>query len=249
MGRVLAIGMTVGVRVNKEIVYDYCQQAVHSLREAGFPQVLHLFLEPGAARHIPEPRKKLNLCLHQNEHKLGCFKNFCHGLRWLYENTEADWLLMLQDDAVWRKDGWSVMEKAINTAEFHDVGFLSPYTSKSMVNKVAKGRLKQVKRNRKVWENWEDARFHNRAFWGAVAMCFPREAARRLEHESKRYRTHKHHRKLDVVVGNAVRHELQLAIKVHVPSLVDHIGSWSTLGRHRFRGNQWGRRGFLFRVK
>jgi len=243
MGKSLAIGMTVGRRVNKGTVYDYCEQAAFSVRQAGFAETLHTFTEPEAEQHMPRP-KMWGAEIHKNEENLGCFKNFRHSLKWLLDNTKADWFLMLQDDCIWRQDGSARIHEAINDKRYQNAGFLSPYTSKAMVN--------LQKREPKQWATknaWLPCRFHNNAFWGAVAMLFPRKSALAMETQSKRYRNHKHHRKLDVLVGNAMRAELGLDIYVHAPSLCDHIGSWSTLGRHRFKGNKWGRRGFLFRTK
>lgn len=243
MGNKLAIGMTVGLRRNKGVIYDYAEQAAFSLRQAGFAEELHCFTEPEAGMHMPRP-KRWKAKIHQNEEKLGCFPNFRHSLKYLLDNTDADWILMLQDDCIWRVDGSQRIHEAISDPKFADAGFLSPYTSKAMVEPDAREPKKWRSRNA-----WLPCRFHNNAFWGAVAMLFPRRSAQRMEDESERYRNHKHHRKLDVVVGNAMRRELELPIYVHVPSLCDHIGSWSTLGRHRFKGNKWGRRGFLFRTK
>ena len=244
MTKTLAIGMTVGRRVNKGTVYDYCEQASFSLRQAGFTEPLHGFTEPDAAQHIPRP-KRWNIEIHQNKNNLGCYKNFRHGLKWLVDHTKADWLLMVQDDCVWRKDGAEQIHKAINDPRFAKAGFLSPYTSKAMVPKP----LREPATRWQTRNDWAPCRFHNNAFWGAVALLFPRASALKMETQSKRYRNHKHHRKLDVVVGNAIRAELKMSIFVHVPSLCNHVGSWSTLGRHRFKGNRWGRRGFLFRTK
>lgn len=242
----LAIGMAVGLRINTGTVYDYCDKATFSLRQAGFTEVLHCFTEPqAAAAHIKSCRR-WNVQVHENAENLGCYRNFRQGLNWLRDNTDADWLLMLQDDCIWRADGAQVIHDAINSGRYNNVGFLSPYTSKAMVpsSLQAKG---------PAWwashDAWAECRFHNNAFWGAVAMLFPRASAARMENESERYRGHRHHRKLDVVVGNAMRVDLGLSILVHVPSVCDHIGSWSTLGRHRLKGNKWGRRGFLFRTR
>jgi len=239
MDKTLAIGMTVGLRKTKQQTYDYCERSVRSLREAGFKQTLHAFTEPGAQIHVP---KAPDVTMLQHEKKKGCFRNFRFGLKWLLDNTEADWLLMLQDDALWRSDGWTIISESINSGDYDHVGMLSPYTSKSMVFQGDK-----VKYAKKKVEGWRKCHFHNKAFWGAVAMLFPRESAMKMEDESQRYRNHKHHRKLDVIVGNALRKELKLEILVRVPSLVEHIGAWSTLGRHKLRGNQWGRRGFHFK--
>lgn len=238
----LAIGMTVGVRRETKTVYDYCSQAVGSLRRVGFNEELHCFIEPGAEPHVPD-HKRWNIVPHVNKSVLGCFQNFKHGLDWLLQQTDADWFLMLQDDCVWRADGSRLVHEAIERPDMQNAGFLSPYTSKAMVEESLR-----VPESRWATENlWASCRFHNRAFWGAVSMLFPRQSATLMNTQSQRYLGHRHHRKLDVVVGNAMRAELNLPIYVHVPSLCEHIGSFSTLGRHRFKGNRWGRRGFLFR--
>lgn len=243
MSQTLAIGMTVGYRNNKGTIYDYCEQAVVSLRRAGFGEQLHAFVEPEAHVHIPAV-KRWNINLLQNEERRQCYGNFRHGLNWLLDNTDADWLMMLQDDCIWRQDGAERVYAAMADKKLAKAGMLSPYTSPAMVP--------PAKRDEKMWEaknEWCSARFHNNSFWGAVALIFPRASALKLENDSQRFRNHTHHRKLDVVVGNAFRAELDMPIMVHVPSLCDHVGSWSTLGRHRFRGTKWGRRGFLFRAK
>jgi len=241
MEKTLAIGMTVGLRKNKGNTYNYCERSIRSLREGGFKQTLYAFTEPGAQIHIPG-HSSFKAEMIQHEKKKGCFRNFRFGLKWLLDHTEADWLLMLQDDAVWRSDGWEVIRQTMEAGEHDHVGMLSPYTSKAMVFQGDKQKFAKKKQ-----EGWRKCHFHNKAFWGAVAMLFPRESARKLEEESQRYRNHKHHRKLDVIVGNALRKELQLEILVRVPSLVEHIGAWSTLGRHKLRGNQWGRKGYHFK--
>lgn len=238
----LAIGMTVGARRETKTVYEYCSQAVSSLRRVGFTEELHCFIEPDAEGHVPD-HSRWNIVPHVNAKTLGCFLNFKHGLDWLLKTTDADWFLMLQDDCVWRADGAQLVHAAIERPDMQDAGFLSPYTSKAMVEETLR-----VPEARWASENlWAPCRFHNRAFWGAVSMLFPRRSATLMNTQSQRYLTHRHHRKLDVVVGNAMRAELNLPIYVHVPSLCEHIGSFSTLGRHRFKGNRWGRRGFLFR--
>lgn len=243
MAHSLAVGMTVGLRRNGKTVYDYLQQAVASFRRVGFEQPLHVFVEPGAKIHLPEVQQ-WGLVVHHNEQKLGCFPNFKHGAQFLVDETDAAWIMMLQDDAVWRDGSVELLQAAIDEPSHQDVGFISPYTGKAMVGKAHKLQLKKNKSQR-----WVDCHFHNRAFWGAVGMVFPRASLIRMQTEGQRYMAHKHHRKLDVVVGNTIRCDLEMRILVAVPSLVDHIGSWSTLGRHRLKGNQWGRRGFAFQSK
>lgn len=247
MPKSLALGMTIGLRSSQGRVFDYAAQAIISLRKAGFQEPLHVFIEPGALMHVPNAGR-WNLVVHKNKQKLGCFPNFKRGIQWLLKNEKFDWVMMLQDDATWRKQGSDILHAAINHPDHQRVGFLSPYTSVAMVGKGRKKELRtQVDEKRDIITDWVDVRFHNRAFWGAVAMCFPRDRAEGLQ-TARRYKNHKHHRKLDVVVGNTILRDCKQSILVAVPSLVDHIGTWSTLGRHRIKGNQWGRRGVAFNV-
>lgn len=236
-----ALGMTVAKRVHAEQTFDYTEQAIKSLRDCGFTETLHLFVEPGGEQHVPAVN--YNYEVHNNDEVLGCFKNFARGLWWLVERVPtADWYFMLQDDCLWKKDGYAQMRAACADPAHASVGFLSPYTSKSMIafGKDRRGRMLASK----APKGWVQHKWHNKAFWGAVCMVFPRQSAKDLL-DFPRFRGHTHSRKLDVVVGNCTR-DMGKAGLVHVPSLCDHIGHFSTLGRHRLKGNRWGRRGWGF---
>ena len=232
----LEIGMTVGLRRNKDKLEQYCSQAVNSLRDVGFTEPLHLFIEPGAEVHIPEGD---NFEVHQNPEQYGCYRNFRCGLKYLTENTDGDWFLMLQDDAIWADNSYQILIDAMADPEKQNVGFLSPYTSKTMLSKSVRAKARKQK------PGWHECTFYRGKFWGAVAVAFPRRSAERLENESKIYREHTHHRKLDVVMGHGIR-ELGLEILMAVPSMVEHVGAFSTLGRHKKFLNQFVRRGYLF---
>ncbi len=253
MGHSLAVGMTIGLRIERgkrgKTVHDYAVQSILSFREAGFQQPLHVFVEPGAKIHLPNA-KQWGLRVHYNKEQLHCFGNFKRGAQFLIDETDANWILMLQDDAVWRKNSSALLQAAIDNPASQGAGFLSPYASKAMIAAGHKKRLKKdLQAKNGPVQRWVQCNFYNKAFWGAVAMCFPRSSLITMQTEGQRYKGHKHPRKLDVVVGNTIRRDLGLPIFMAVPSLVDHIGSWSTMGRHRLRGNQWGRRGFAFESK
>lgn len=228
--------MTVGLRSNKGKLEQYCSQSVQSLRDAGFTEPLHLFVEPGAEVHIP---KRDDFEVIDNPEQYGCYRNFRHGLKYLTDETDADWFLMLQDDAIWSDNSYEAFSAAITDTEKQRVGFLSPYTSKTMVAKSARSK------RRESTITWHECSLFQGKFWGAVALAFPRESAERLENESRRFREHTHHRKLDQVLGYGME-ELGLEMLMAVPSMVEHIGAFSTLGRHKKLFNQWARRGFLF---
>jgi hypothetical protein len=114
------------------------------------------------------------------------------------------------------------------------VGFLSPYVSPAMV----------PERAHNVRHYW--VRSVRRNFWGAVAMCFPRAA---LEYmiNCPRFVNHKHHRQVDVVAGDVFFNSSDSRWPyIHLPSLADHIGVKSTIGRDKNPHSQWGRHGFSF---
>ena len=239
-----ALGMTVGARVDKGVAFQYCSEAIDSLRDAGFMEELHLFVEPGADIHVPNDHEKHRLIVTQHKKNRGCFKNFHFGLDTLVTETTADWLFMIQDDCLWKPNSYALMQDVCNDPANQDVGFLSPYTSKSM---IPFGKSKKTRKPMKglAPKGWVQHKFHNKAFWGAVCMVFPRQAAIDML-ALPRFKNHRHHRKLDVVIGNCTR-EMEKRGLIHVPSICDHIGDWSTLGRHRIKGNKWGRRGWGFK--
>lgn len=230
-----AIGMTCAPRVDGATIYKYPLQTIPSLRAAGFTEPLHLFCEPGDI-YLP-PAHEFNYSIHTNDIGLGCFLNWKQGLCWLLEHVPARAYLMLQDDCIWSTRGAGMLRGAIREPRLFgpSVGFISPYTSKSMVRNAGKAGEPR---------GWTPAVFFNKAFWGAVALCLTPEGARDLQ-GVHRFATHAHHRKLDVVVGNSFR-DLNRQMFVHVPSLCQHIGDYSTLGRHKFKQLAWGRRGFKF---
>ncbi len=240
----LAVGMTCAPRRFGDAA-QYTQKALLSLRRAGFNEHLHLFCEPG--KIIVPNSKKFNFGVVQTHDRghpmgtvLGCFRNWRTGLDWMLANVPAAGYLMLQDDCIWREDGHTQLMVAMADPELFGphIGFISPYTSKAMVRHA--GRPEEAK-------GWTTACFYNKAFWGALAICMPASSARALS-ENGRYTGHTHSRKLDVVLGNVFR-DMSKSMLVHVPSLCDHIGSYSTLGRHRIKGNQWGRSGYNYRER
>lgn len=231
----LAIGMTTAPREE-----PYVGRAYSSLRAAGFDQPLHLFLEPDSPFTNFEPDPD-DVVRHFATTQLGCFLNWKRALSHLAYREDADWVMVLQDDVIWRRDGRAMVEAELPAWEAmgYRFGFASPYTSPAMVPFTKKDDYVVM-----GWEGWVAPEFHNNAFWGALAMIFSRESAQSLL-TFDRFRKHDHHRKVDVVVGNCMR-DMGREMRVAVPSLCDHIGERSTLGRDKIKGIQWGRRGFAF---
>jgi hypothetical protein len=230
----LAIGMTTCKRPD----YPYIARSFSDLMKTGLindNRRLQLFAEPehDFDRVWPPHLRPPWVDCHVAIEKLGCFPNWKRALTWLIANTDADWLMVVQDDVVYRSDVLARLEAGAE--EFQFIGALSPYCSVAMVEPESWDTV----------EGWGQARFYNNAFWGALTLCFSRSVAEALL-AFPRFRAHDHHRKIDVVVGNCLR-DMGLPLIVHRPSLCDHIGERSTIGRDRIRGNAWGRRGLLWR--
>jgi hypothetical protein len=223
---------------------DYFSLAHASLRSAGFDEHLHVFAEPGSPTVADEEMTR-----HAHKQKLGCFGNFRQAVRHMSKQEEYDWVLMLQDDVVFRDDAAARLRAEVVSREVAKTGFLSLYTNKAMRPATADGRE----------EGWHRPNFYmgevakgkrpakrGKGYWGALAGCWPRETLVRMQ-QHPRFRDHTHHRKVDVVIGHSCI-EMGLDVATYVPSLADHVGARSTIGRDKV-GNQWGRYGKDFREK
>jgi len=233
----LVIGVTVAPRQNDAGSVNYISESLKSLRAAGFDEPVHAFCEPRADADLPQD--DTNLHAHVHDTVLGCFPNFRYSLNWLVSNTESDWIMLLQDDCIWHPAGAAAVHKGFE--QLPAAGFLSPYTSRAMVHMGNPGHMNL---SIQLPAGWAPHRFHNNAFWGAVALAFPRQSAVDLVN-FPRFIEHDHHRKVDVVVGNCIR-DMEKTGYVHVPSICEHIGRHSTIGRDRISGNKWGRHGLRF---
>jgi hypothetical protein len=234
----VAIGITVARRVQGNTTINYVQESIRSLRTTKFTETVHAFCEPEASHEV-DSLLDLNVQRYVHSCHQGCFPNFRFALQWLYDNTAGDWLIVIQDDCIWHPDARAALERGFE--QFPDAGFLSPYTSRSMVEMGNKGH-KDLSIN--LNSGWWPHRFHRNAFWGAVALVFSRQAAEAML-GFRRFVTHDHHRKVDVVIGNCTR-DMGKTGYVHIPSICDHIGRHSTIGRDRFKQNAWARIGLRF---
>jgi hypothetical protein len=188
-------------------------QALSSLRGAGFSERVHVFAEPGTWDQIPRPRDERTLT-HDHATTHGCFKNWRHALKHLLAKTDAPWLLIVQDDAIWEPGSARTLRAGAEARQDLRTGFLSPYVS---ANDVPPG----------SGDGWNECR-SGWNFWGALALCIPRGAARKLL-KHQRFVKHRQNQQVDAVVAASML-DLGRPSYVHVPSLVDHVGATSTLG-------------------
>jgi len=209
-------------------------RSIANIRRVGFTQPLHVFAEPNAVSDRLISAADDNAVIHRHARQHGCYKNWRFSMEWMHANTDSDWVLAMQDDVIWCWRAPTILQYALETVDKDQVGFLSPYVSPAMVPPRAS-------RLRHCW-----VRCQRRNFWGAVAMCYPR-ASLAYTVQSKRFREHTHFRQVDVVAGDVFYQcKDQRWPYIHLPSLADHIGSKSTIGRDKNPQNQWARHGFRF---
>ena len=233
------VGVTTAPRADGAKRHDYLTPSLLSLTKAGW-QPPHVFAEPNSEFAALVSAGVASV--YRNADTLGCYANWKQGLTHLLRladdrNAECQgscrWLLMLQDDVIWSDSAnpESLYAAIHSVPRPEQVGVCSWYTSPSMVGTDDTG--------------FVHAALHKHSFWGALALMFPVESARRLLNAS-RFVNHPQDCRLDVVIGNTLSLDLCLRLLVHNPSLCDHIGAFSTLGRHKIKGIQSNRRGHMF---
>lgn len=214
----LAIAMTTAPRRKPTI-----HRALPSLREAGFDEDVYVCAEPNTFKKLPRPDEAR---VHENSSRRGCFGNWKYALQRVLSRTSAQWLLIVQDDAIWLPRSADVLRDQLRARQDLRTGFLSPYvTSKDVAAEFVDG--------------WNEYR-GGWNFWGAVALCLPRNTAEELLRH-QRFVEHQGSQQVDAVVAASML-DLGHPSFVHVPSLVDHIGRTSTIGHDDVAGSLRGHR-------
>lgn len=230
----VAVGITTAQRPE-----PYLSRTLASLRQTGYQELIRVRAEPGV--DITDNA----VAITRNSEQQGCFRNW-RCLAWqLLQETTQPWLLMLQDDVVFVPGMWDKLSPMLaSKTQDSRVGFVSLYTNRSM-------------RPREIYQGWGLANYHAaRGYWGALACCWRRESLQRtLDIGCIQRPEHSHpagieptaYRKVDVLIGRAC---LELSLQIHTPypSLTDHIGEHSTIGRDLIPGIQAGRRGIGFQT-
>jgi hypothetical protein len=189
----------------------------------------HVFAEPDT------PTKFLHhsrVIWHQNKFKKNAVSNWADCLKWLWENTDSEFIMICEDDIEWRP-GSSVELRSIllngrvrledgDTVNLHKVGFISPYCSEK--NQWDLG-------EREVWTKPR----HGSNWMGALSICMPRATVERFLYHLNDFffysawkakeNTYLH---LDHAVGMTVGNSLKLPIITHNPTYVLHLGEHST---------------------
>lgn len=218
----VAIGIITADRIGKPTIYP----TMSSLRIAGFGQTLNIFTESQQITELKLKHRDQNIRVFPDK-PAGCVPNWTRAATWLIQNTDSSWIMLMQDDVVWCSCGADLLYSTLNAIDYssdgirrYRLGVLSPYTSPAMVPANASG------------IGWTEAKFYGKTkgLWGALALCFPREALVMLL-TNKRFKAHDKVRALDYVIGDTFRYHIEppLGVKVHLPSLTQHIGDNSTI--------------------
>jgi hypothetical protein len=219
----LALAMTTAPR--REVTL---YRALSSLRLAGFHEEVQLFAEPETLGTGDRTGMvDTSVAVHESVSRRGCFGNWKHALKWLISHTTAPWLMIVQDDAIWRPGSADTLRAQMRGRQDPRTGLLSPYASPTNVKKD-------------FVDGWNECRA-GWDFWGALALCMKRVAAEDLLRHP-RFVKHASPKQVDAVVAASML-DLNRPSFVHVPSLVDHIGDTSTINNDALT---LGRRGYRF---
>lgn len=189
----------------------------------------HIFAEPETATNFHNYSRVI---WHQNTYRKTACCNWADTLKWLWENTDSEYLMICEDDIEWRPDSSvelrSILMNGGVTTEDKDiydlskVGFISPYCSE-----------------RNQWELgardvWTTPR-KGRNWMGALTICMHRKIAERfLNHLSEFFyyaicrAKEPRYLHLDHAIGRVVVDVLKLPIITRNPTFVLHLGEYST---------------------
>jgi len=132
---------------------NYLPEVLASLSAAGWSDPI-VFAEPGAV--VPYGVRAV-----KHERRMGCFRNWLQSAQWALDNTDADQILMMQDDTVVHPDSRILAEQFLLWPD--DAAFVSLYTP-SHYSKDRRGLL----------------RIHTKNLWGTCAVIWRRDILRQI---------------------------------------------------------------------
>lgn len=199
-------------------------QSYRSFRDAGFTEPV-LMLADGlpneAAPELPPPGA---LDIRLNSPPLGGLKNWCRALEVLVQETEARWLLVLEDDILWVPGAAAALAKDLDTLDriaesvgHSGIGYLSLYTARKVSRSIEGLRGRPLKRG--MYSTTLAG-----ACWGSQAYAIPRSTAVRLladRHFQDLRQNYEKNRNRDGIVSGRLD-ALGLKLYYRIPCLVTH---------------------------
>ena len=202
---VIAVGMITcprpGIRLS---------ESIERLVRGGFGQKVNVFCEPGEVEDNLGPA----VSIHRNDSRLGVLGNWIHCLTWLYENTDAEFLLVCEDDVDLARGAHHAL--TLGMRQYDQCGFFSLFTP---------FRNASILGSRHGWVPCTS----EADIWGSLALCFPRSSARMLLEYVPLYAEDPLRGATDLIVAQCFV-DAQLPRLYHSPSLANHLGRISTVG-------------------
>ncbi len=203
--------LTVGMITCSRPIIDV-HDSINRLRSGGFGDLVHLFCEPGTPTLRPMPR----VIVHHNPVRRGMVGNWAYSLRWLVEHTQADFLMICEDDVAFCRGARDAWNSSID--QLGPVGFWSLYTPR---------RDRELVRQSRGWV----ASNRGRDTWGTQAMCFPRSSAEiLLKYDALRVEDQMRG-PTDAIVAQCFV-DAKIPCYYHNPSLANHLGQISSVGNN-----------------
>lgn len=160
----------------------------------------YVFAEPNSPSFVNESKIKFR---YDNDTTLGLFDNWKKCAKWMIRNTVTRWIMICEDDIVWKEGAGELLVKKIAATNPLDIAFISPYCSK----------IHGVPRT----TGWAAPRISTHGWCGNLALCFTRTSlAYLVEHIN-----FKPDKPLDYVIGRVLAKKRKI---VHMPSLIRHLG-------------------------
>ena len=203
------------------------QAAVRYLRDGGFDDEVHCFVEPGATQKIS------GVTYHVNQSKLGGWENHKQAMRWAVENAKTQYVLLVEDDVRYRSDA---RIRVLDLLESQDrLSLATLYYSK-------RDSVEVPMQYADGWTLFNRGKLH----YGNLALLFDRKLGLEpyISWVDKVFRKKGAFYSYDTVLFSwFLEHpEHNHGVWTHIPSLTDHIGGQSTLDHY---DNEF-RRGYRF---
>jgi len=205
----LAIAITTAPRVRETFT-----ASLASLRQAGFDQTVRVF----ADKVNPQGE---GCEITRNDPPLDGIKNWVKACQTLLEETQAQWLMILEDDVTWANGAAEALYRDLESLDPDTTGYLSLYLCKQVSRHI-----QREKHLRPLPRGMHNAATMGGRCWGSQAYVLPRQAAKVLLADGIfRKMVQVRWKNRDLLVSGTLS-RLGLKLLYRVPCLVNHeLGS------------------------
>lgn len=194
----------------------------------------HVFAEPvlGEYSHRSFYNEE-RVHLHMNDATLGVVHNWLSAAHWLLANGEQPFIMMCEDDIEFQPQASEkilnllVMSAGVNCAAKRflneKIGVISPYCAEI----CADGR------------DWHKPNLRKGGWCGALCTIYSRAMLENLLAAEDVFHTFAQGKHLDYAIGATVTKHLGLSVFTHAPTLVLHMGEYSTTASNNTDVNRY----------